>query len=276
MRGILLILPCVLPVCLVRVSWPPWDAARLEPLPLNPIIVIPTRLGSTRLPGKALADIAGEPMIVHVWRRGLEAGIGPVHVACGEAAIAAAIRAVGGEAVLTDPALPTGSDRVQAALAVIDPDRRHDVVVVLQGDLPTIAPSVLRATLAPLADQAVDIATLATLITDPLELQAPQVVKIAMGLTPGARVGRALYFSRAVIPGGPGPHYHHVGLYAYRRAALERFVKLKRGVLEERESLEQLRALENFMRIDVTLIESEPLGVDTQADLERARALLKP
>jgi 3-deoxy-manno-octulosonate cytidylyltransferase (CMP-KDO synthetase) len=243
---------------------------------LNPIVVIPARLGSTRLPGKALTDIAGEPMIVHVWRRGLEAGIGPVLVACGDEPIAAAIRAVGGEAVLTDPALPTGSDRVRAALAAIDPDRRHDVVVVLQGDLPTIEPSVLRATLAPLADPEVDISTLATRIADALELQAPQVVKIALGIRPGARVGRALYFSRAAIPGGPGPHYHHVGLYTYRRAALERFVRLKRGVLEERESLEQLRALENGMRIDVTLIESEPLGVDTLADLERARALLKP
>ena len=214
-------------------------------------------------------------MIVHVRRRGLEAGIGPVLVACGDAAIAEAVRAVGGEAVLTDPALPTGSDRVQAALAAIDPDRRHDVVVVLQGDLPTIEPSVLRATLAPLADPAVDISTLATLIADQGEREAPQVVKIALGLRPGARVGRALYFSRSVIPGGPGPHYHHVGLYTYRRAALERFVTLPRGVLEARESLEQLRALENGMRIDVTLIESEPLGVDTQADLERARALLK-
>ncbi len=242
---------------------------------MNPIVVIPTRLGSTRLPGKALAEIAGAPMIVHVRRRGLEAGIGPVLVACGDAAIAEAVRAVGGEAVLTDPALPTGSDRVQAALAAIDPDRRHDVVVVLQGDLPTIEPSVLRATLAPLADPAVDISTLATLIADQGEREAPQVVKIALGLRPGARVGRALYFSRSVIPGGPGPHYHHVGLYTYRRAALERFVTLPRGVLEARESLEQLRALENGMRIDVTLIESEPLGVDTQADLERARALLK-
>ncbi|HTU55961.1 MAG TPA: 3-deoxy-manno-octulosonate cytidylyltransferase [Acetobacteraceae bacterium] len=243
---------------------------------MDPIVVIPTRLGSARLPGKALVDIAGEPMIVHVWRRGLEADIGPVLVACGDAPIAEAIRAQGGEAVLTDPALPTGSDRVQAALSLIDPDRRHDVVVVLQGDLPTIEPAVLRATLAPLADPAVDISTLATLITDPLELQAPQVVKIAMGLLSRARVGRAVYFSRSVIPGGPGPHYHHVGLYTYRRKSLERFVNLPRSVLEQRENLEQLRAIENGMRIEVTLIETEPLGVDTLADLERARALLKP
>ncbi len=241
---------------------------------MHPIVVIPTRLGSTRLPGKALTDIAGEPMVVHVWRRGLEADIGPVIVACGDAPIAEAIRAVGGKAVLTDPALPTGSDRVQAALAEIDPGRRYDIVVVLQGDLPTIEPSVLRATLAPLEDAAVDIATLATLITDPLELQAPQVVKIALAIRPGAPVGRAVYFSRSVIPGGAGPHYHHVGLYTYRRDALERFVTLPRGVLEQRESLEQLRAIENGMRIDAAVIESEPLGVDTLADLERAREIL--
>ncbi|HUC18548.1 MAG TPA: 3-deoxy-manno-octulosonate cytidylyltransferase [Acetobacteraceae bacterium] len=244
------------------------------PSTVHPVVVIPTRLGSTRLPGKALTEIAGDPMIVHVWRRGIEAGIGPVYVACGDAPIADAIRAVGGQAVLTDPALPTGSDRVQAALAIIDPERRHDVIVVLQGDLPTIEPSILHATLAPLADPAVDIATLATVITDPLELQAPQVVKIALAISPGAQMGRAIYFSRAVIPGGAGPHYHHVGLYTYRRAALERFVRLPQGVLEQRENLEQLRALENGMRIDVAVIESEPLGVDTLIDLERARVIL--
>lgn len=252
---------------------PPGRERDKAPHSLNPVIVIPTRLGSTRLPGKALTDIAGEPMVVHVWRRGLEADIGPVHVACGDAPIAEALRAVGGQAVLTDPALPTGSDRVHAALSLIDPDRRHDVVVVLQGDLPTIEPAVLRATLAPLADGDVNISTLATLITDPLELQAPQVVKIALAVQPGARVGRAVYFSRSVIPGGAGPHYHHVGLYTYRRLALERFVKLPRGILEQRESLEQLRAIENGMRIDATVIDSEPLGVDTLADLEHARAI---
>lgn len=213
-------------------------------------------------------------MIAHVWQRGLEADIGPVHVACGDAAIADVIRARDGQAVLTDPQLPTGSDRVQAALSIIDPDQRHDVVVVLQGDLPTIQPAVLRATLGPLADAEVSISTLATLITDPLELQAPQVVKIALAIEPGAESGRAVYFSRAVIPGGAGPHYHHVGLYTYRRTALERYVKLPRGILEQRENLEQLRAIEHGMRIDATLIESEPLGVDTLADLERARAIL--
>lgn len=241
---------------------------------MRPIVLIPTRLGSTRLPGKALTEIAGEPMIVHVWRRGIEADIGPVLVACGDAAIADAIRAVGGEAVLTDPALPTGSDRVQAALAMTDPARRYDIVVVLQGDLPTVDPAVLRVTLPPLDEPEVCISTLATEITDPLELQAPQVVKIALAIRPDRTTGRALYFSRAVIPGGAGPHYHHVGLYTYRRTALDRYVSLPRGVLEARENLEQLRALEHGMRIDATLIEAEPLGVDTPADLERARSLL--
>lgn len=241
---------------------------------MRPIVVIPTRLGSTRLPGKALADIAGEPLIVHVWRRAIEAAIGPVLVACGDAPIADVIRTIGGAVILTDPALPTGSDRVQAALALTDPSHSFDTVVVLQGDLPTIDPAVLRATLPPLEEPEVSIATLATEITDPGELAAPQVVKIALALRPGQRSGRALYFSRAVIPGGAGPHYHHVGLYTYRRAALERYVALPRGVLEMREHLEQLRALENGMRIDAALIASEPLGVDTPADLARARSLL--
>lgn len=213
-------------------------------------------------------------MIVHVWRRALEADIGPVLVACGDAPIADVIRAAGGTAILTDPSLPTGSDRAQAALACTDPSRSFDTVVVLQGDLPTIDPAVLRATLEPLDEAEVSIATLATEITGPLELRAPQVVKIALAVHPPRRSGRALYFSRAVIPGGAGPHYHHVGLYAYRRAALERYVALPQGVLEMRENLEQLRALEHGMRIDAALIEAEPLGVDTPADLERARALL--
>jgi len=241
---------------------------------VHPVVVIPTRLGSSRLPGKALIAIGGEPMIVHVWRRGIEADIGPVVVACGEPAIAEAVRAAGGKAVLTDPALPTGSDRVQSALAGLDPDRRHDVVVVLQGDLPAIDPAVLRATLPALAEPEVAISTLATVIADPRELQAPQVVKIALSIAPDAATGRAVYFSRAVIPAGAGPHYHHVGLYTYRRPALERYVALPRGILEQRENLEQLRALEHGMRIEATLIAAEPLGVDTPADLERARALL--
>jgi 3-deoxy-manno-octulosonate cytidylyltransferase (CMP-KDO synthetase) len=242
---------------------------------MRPIVVIPTRLGSTRLPGKALTDINGSPMIAHVWRRGIEADIGPVVVACGDQPIVDAVRGLGGHAVLTDPALPTGSDRAHAALEVVDPDGTHDVAVVLQGDLPTIDPVTVRATLEPLRrDAEVSIATLATEIDDPLELQAPQVVKIALAIQPGETIGRALYFSRAVIPAGVGKHYHHVGMYTYRREALARYVGLPRGVLEQRENLEQLRALEFGMRIDAAVIETEPLGVDTLADLERARELL--
>jgi len=242
--------------------------------PRNPIVLIPCRMASTRLPGKPLADIHGEPMIVHVWRRGMEAAVGPVVVACAEAAIAEAVERAGGRAVMTDPGLPSGSDRIAAALAGLDPGRKHDAVVCLQGDLPTIAPAMIPAALEPLGEEGVDIGTLATEILDPDERAAPSVVKIAVAFPKGRRVARALYFSRAVIPSGTGPHYHHIGLYTYRRAALERFVALPPGVLERRESLEQLRALEAGMRIDVALVDTLPLGVDTPADLARAREIL--
>jgi 3-deoxy-manno-octulosonate cytidylyltransferase (CMP-KDO synthetase) len=242
---------------------------------MRPIVIIPTRLGSTRLPGKALTDINGDPMIVHVWRRGLEADIGPVIVACGDQAIVDVINDLGGRAVLTDATLPTGSDRAHAALEFTDPKAAHDVVVVLQGDLPTIDPATIRATLEPLSRPAdCSIATLATEIEDPIELQAPSVVKIALAIRPSETIGRAVYFSRAVIPAGAGKHYHHVGMYAYRREALTKYVNLARGVLEQRESLEQLRAIEHGMRMDAKVIRTEPLGVDTLADLERARELL--
>lgn len=242
---------------------------------MHPIVVIPTRLGSTRLPGKALTDINGVPMIVHVWRRGLEADVGPVVVACGDQAIADVIRDLGGHAELTDPGLPSGSDRAHAALTITDPDGIHDVVVVLQGDLPTIEPATVEATLKPLKrDPECDIATLATEIEDPLELQSPSVVKIALAIQPDDDIGRAVYFSRSVIPSGIGKHYHHVGMYTYRRAALSRYVGLPRGILEQRESLEQLRAIEHGMRIDAVVVRTEPLGVDTLADLERAKRLL--
>jgi 3-deoxy-manno-octulosonate cytidylyltransferase (CMP-KDO synthetase) len=243
--------------------------------PLRPIVVIPSRLGSTRLPGKALAEIVGQPMIAHVWRRGLEADIGPVVVACGDQAIVDVIEDLGGRAVLTDPSLPSGSDRAHVALERIDPEWVHDIVVVLGGDLPTIDPATLRTTLLPLARSGdCSIATLATEIEDPLELQAPQVVKVALAIRPPDTIGRALYFSRSVIPAGTGKHYHHVGLYTYRREALSRYVRLPHGVLEQRESLEQLRAIEFGMRIDAALIQTQPLAVDTPADLERARALM--
>lgn len=239
------------------------------------ITVIPARLGSTRLPDKVLADIAGQPMIVQVWRRAMEADTGPVLVAAGEAAIVEAVRAAGGEAVLTDPNLPSGSDRIHAALTARDPDGRYDVVVNVQGDLPTLDPGLIRAALAPLAaDPAVDIATLAAEIVREEERDNPNVVKAVAPLTAERRIARALTFTRATAPWGDGPLYHHIGLYAYRRAALERFVALPPGVLERREKLEQLRALEAGMRIDVAAVETVPLGVDTPADLDRARAIL--
>jgi len=241
----------------------------------SPIVIIPARMASTRLPGKPLADINGLPMIVQVMKRALEADIGPVVVASAEPEINAAIEAHGGQAVLTDPAHPSGSDRIFEALERVDPDARHDVVVNLQGDLPIIDPGVVRAVLRPMADPAVDIATLVAEITDSEEKTNPNVVKAVLGLAPGQDLGRALYFSRATVPHGDGPLYHHIGIYAYRRAALERFVALRPGVLEQRERLEQLRALENGMRIDAACVDTVPFGVDTPADLERARAILR-
>jgi len=246
---------------------------------MRPFVLIPSRLKATRLPNKPLADIAGAPMIVQVWRRAREADVGPVVVAAGEQEIVDAIRQAGGEAVLTRADHPTGSDRIHEALGRFDPDGRYDVVVNVQGDLPTIEPASVRASLAPLAaEPAVDIGTIAAEITREEDRVAPQVVKIAVAFdrqgAGGEPIGRALYFSRATIPSGAGPHYHHIGLYAYRRAALQRFVALPRGPLEQRESLEQLRALENGMRIDVARVDTVPLGVDTPDDLARARAML--
>lgn len=241
----------------------------------NPVILIPARMASTRLPDKPLAEIHGAPMIVHVWRRAAEAKLGPVYVACAEESIARAVWAAGGQAVLTDPGHPSGSDRIFEALGKIDPARSFDAVVNVQGDLPTIDPALIRRALDPLKDPAVDIATLAVEITREEERHDPNVVK-AVAVFGKNGIGRALYFSRATVPANPGPHYHHIGLYAYRRQALERFVKLPPGELESREKLEQLRALENGMRIDVARVDTLPLGVDTPADLERARALLAP
>ncbi len=244
--------------------------------PRNPIVVIPARMASSRLPGKPLADIRGEPMIVHVWRRACEADLGPVFVACAEEEIADAVRDAGGRVVLTRADHPSGSDRVWEALGVVDPQGEHDAVINLQGDLPTIGAKEVRAVFAPLeASAGVDIATLVCEIKDEWEKTDPNVVKAALAAEPGAKIGRALYFSRNAIPSGPGPLYHHIGLYAFRREALTRFVGLPPGVLEKRERLEQLRALENGMRIDCALIDTVPLGVDTSADLERACALLR-
>jgi 3-deoxy-manno-octulosonate cytidylyltransferase (CMP-KDO synthetase) len=240
----------------------------------NPLVVIPARLASSRLPNKPLADICGAPMIVQVLRRAREAEIGPVLVAADGEAIAGAVRAAGGEAVVTDPGLPSGSDRIAAALRLYDPGRRHDVIVNLQGDLPTIDPASVRAALAPLEDASVDIATLAARIVREEERGDPNVVKL-VGAPIGPTRQRALYFTRATAPWGEGAHYHHIGLYAYRRAALEKFVALPPSALETREKLEQLRALEAGMRIDAEIVETVPLGVDAPHDLERARAMLK-
>jgi 3-deoxy-manno-octulosonate cytidylyltransferase (CMP-KDO synthetase) len=245
---------------------------------MNPIIAIPARLASTRLPGKPLAEIGGAPMIVQVWRRAVEAGAGPVVVACAEATVAEAVTRAGGRAVLTRPEHPSGSDRIREAVEAIDPQRRHDLVVNVQGDLPMLDPRLVRAVLEPFDEAAVDIATVACVIRDEADRSNPNVVKLVAAFPadlPGARA-RALYFSRATVPSGLGPHYHHIGLYAYRRAALDRFVILPRGVLEQRERLEQLRALEAGMRISVGLIDPAWLGVqvDTPADLARAREVM--
>lgn len=244
--------------------------------PVNPIVLIPARLASTRLPGKPLADIQGLPMIVQVWKRGVEAGLGPVVVAAAEAEIVKAVAAAGGRAVLTDPAHPSGSDRIFEALGKVDPEGRHDAVVNLQGDLPTIDPRIIRRCLDLLSDGTVDIGTLVAEISDPREIGDPNVVKAAVAPDPETGTGRALYFSRAAIPTGVGPYFHHIGLYAYRSDALRRFVALPPGTLERREHLEQLRALENGMRIDAACVDTVPLGVDTPADLDRARAILAP
>ena len=246
-------------------------------VPQNPIILIPARLAATRLPGKPLAEIAGVPMIVHVWRRAAAAEVGPVVVACGDRAIADVVEAAGGRAVMTDPRQPTGSDRIHQAIGQLDPDRTFDAVINVQGDLPLLDPAAVRVAVRGLGDPETDIATLAAAIEDEAALADISVNKVVAGFTDPTRPARALYFSKAVVPWGTGPHYEHVGLYAYRREALERFVGLPRGVLEQREHLEQLRALEAGMRISVTLIEASRLGVqvDTPADLERARQLFR-
>ncbi|HTH18320.1 MAG TPA: 3-deoxy-manno-octulosonate cytidylyltransferase [Magnetospirillum sp.] len=242
---------------------------------LNPVVVIPARLHATRLPGKPLADIEGEPMIVHVWRRAVAAGIGPVVVACAEQEVADAVIAHGGTAVLTDPDHPSGSDRVWEALEKVDPEHSFGAVVNVQGDLPTLDPEIVRAVFQPLENHHVHLSTLVAEIKVEEERTNPNVVKAVVGFDAGARIGRALYFTRATAPWGEGPHYHHIGLYAYRREALQRFVTLPQGVLERREKLEQLRALENGMRIDAALVDTVPLGVDTPADLDRARELIR-
>lgn len=240
---------------------------------MNPIIIIPSRMGSTRLPGKPLAMIAGKPMVVQVLDRAREAGIGPVAVAAAEPGIVAAVQEAGGVAVLADADVISGTDRVKLALDRLDPRGVHDVVVNLQGDFPTLPPSLLAAALKPLADPGVDIASLVTPIKDAQEAATDGFVKCACAFT-DSDVAPALYFSRAAVPWGAGPLWHHIGVYAYRRAALDRFVALPPSPLELREKLEQLRALEAGMRISVARVEHGPFGVDTPEDLQRARRVL--
>jgi 3-deoxy-manno-octulosonate cytidylyltransferase (CMP-KDO synthetase) len=239
---------------------------------LNALIIIPARLASNRLPGKPLADIHGLPMIVHVLRRAHAAHIGEAVVATDSEAVQAAVEKSGGRAIMTRSDHVSGSDRIYEALEALDPEHRIDIVVNVQGDLPTIDPADIRAALGPLSDPAVDIATLAATIADDAERSNPNVVKVSgTAVAPGRF--RALTFTRANATGA-GPHYHHIGLYAYRRAALERFVKLPPSANEQRERLEQLRAMDAGMRIDVAVVKSVPLGVDTPEDLEKARQML--
>lgn len=242
---------------------------------LNPVIIIPARLDSTRLPNKPLAVIVDKPMILHVLNRAEQSGVGPVVVACGDQDIAEVVERAGGQAILTDPGLPSGSDRVFSALQKFDPEGKYDVIVNLQGDLPLIDPKIIRTVLRPLNNPSVDIGTLANKIRHNSKKEDRNIVKVAIGFAPGEEIGRAIYFSRVIVPAGEGPHYHHIGIYAYRRDALEKFVALPESILEKREKLEQLRALEAGMRIDVSLVDTVPDGVDTPTDLERVRRQLE-
>ena len=237
------------------------------------IVIIPARMASTRLPGKPLAHIHGEPMIVHVWRRAMEAGVGEVIVAADDPAIIAAVERAGGRAVMTGAHHQSGSDRIFEVLGRFDPRGECEIVINVQGDLPTVEAATIRAAAAPLADPRVDIGTAAAEIRRAEEKTDPNVVKVVGSeVAPGHL--RALYFTRATAPHGDGPLFHHIGLYAWRRSALSRFVALPPSPLERREKLEQLRALEAGMRIDVSIVGEVPLGVDTPHDLDRARAML--
>ena len=239
---------------------------------LNPIVVIPARMASARLPGKPLADIGGIPMIVHVMQRALAANIGPVVIACAEIEISDAVKSAGGRAVMTDPNLPSGTDRVRAAVEKFDPNGDYNCVINVQGDLPTLDPLAISAAVDVLASvPACDIATLVVATNDACEINDPNVVKAVLSMETKDR-GRALYFTRTAAPSGPGALWHHIGLYAYRRDALDRFCHLPVSPLENRERLEQLRALEAGMRIDAAVIDTVPHGVDTPEDLARVRA----
>ena len=240
---------------------------------INPIVLIPARMSSTRFPGKPLALIDGDPMIVHVWRRAAEAGIGPVVVACEDQEIADAVQDAGGRVELSGSHHPSGSDRIFEVLTRIDPDGAFDVVVNLQGDMPAIDPTALAAVLEPLTDPDVAIATLVSPIADEAERSNPHVVKALVDFGDGA-VGTAIDFARHPVLLAAGPHYHHIGVYAYRRPALTQFVGLPQSAREKEFGLEQLRALDSGMTIGVRLVDTFPLGVDTPADLARAQAIL--
>ncbi len=237
----------------------------------NTIILIPARMASTRLPGKPLAKIAGEAMILHVWRRAMQARMGRVAVATDSPEIFDTVVNVGGEAIMTGSHHNSGSDRIFEALGICDPQGSIDIVINLQGDLPGIAVEAIRAVAAPLQNPDTDISTLASLIKDEREIADPNVVKVVAPLAGPGDIARALYFTRATAPHGDGPLFHHIGIYAWRRRALARYVKLPPSILERREKLEQLRALEAGMRIDVACVDTIPAGVDTPADLERAQ-----
>lgn len=238
------------------------------------LILIPARMGSSRFPGKPLAPINGLPMIVRVWQQAMRAGLGRVAVATDSDEIAAAVREAGGEAVMTRSDHESGSDRIYEACLTLDPDGKAKIIINLQGDLPTIDPQALHAVLKPLQDPSCDISTLASVITEPREITDTNVVKLVAPLDGPGTSANALYFTRSTAPHGEGFYYHHIGIYAYRREALERFVGLQPSMLEKRERLEQLRALEAGMKIGAACIDTFPLGVDTPADLERAEKLL--
>lgn len=241
----------------------------------TPWIIIPARMASTRLPDKPLAMIGDAPMIVQVWRRAVEAGLGPVTVACDGEAIASAVRAAGGEAVLTDPDLPSGSDRIWQAVERGDPEGKHSIIINLQGDLPTFDPALLARLLAPFSEPEVDIVTLAAPITREEEKEAQSVVKPILAAHENNMNNsyQAIDFMRGKAPSEP--MYHHIGVYAYRREALKRFVSLPPSVREQERKLEQMRALDAGMRIACVLVDTVPLGVDTQEDLERARLMIQ-
>jgi 3-deoxy-manno-octulosonate cytidylyltransferase (CMP-KDO synthetase) len=243
--------------------------------PQKPVVLIPARMASSRLPGKPLADIGGLPMIVQVWKRAMESKIGPVIVACDGPEIMDVVKKAGGMAVVTQPGHPSGSDRIWEALNALPDGGSYDAVVNVQGDVPTLDASAIRAAYDLLRNPDIDIATLVVAARDGDDMSANQIVKAVVDCEAGASSGRALYFSRLPVPAGKGPLYHHVGIYAYRRDALERFVAAKPSPLERRESLEQLRALGLGLRIEAAIIDTIPLGVDTPEDLEKARKMLE-